>query len=177
MPHEHHILNWHIANLEYANAACMHELSLAHWDQDDPNELQGHHCFLPGGNLRLVTALAEGVPVFYSTAALQIAHGQNGVEVTCTNGKVFRADVALCTMPLGVLKSGSIQFEPELPGRKQHAIRSLGPMPQEGCCGSEQGVTRTVAMLFPHAFWGDGIDTFGRVADSTGRRGEYFLFY
>ena len=40
------------------NVTCMHlagppaeeaaTLSLRHWDQDDPNELQGAHCFVPG---------------------------------------------------------------------------------------------------------------------------------
>jgi hypothetical protein len=37
---ESQLLNWHIANLEFANAAPVSSLSLAHWDQDDPHELQ-----------------------------------------------------------------------------------------------------------------------------------------
>ena len=42
------LLDWHFANLEFANAACMSALSLSKWDQDDPNELGGAHSFLPG---------------------------------------------------------------------------------------------------------------------------------
>eukprot|EP00976_Prorocentrum_cordatum_P082258 1184743-Prorocentrum_minimum.AAC.2 len=56
-----------MANLEFANAACLSDLSLAFWDQDDPHEIEGDHVFLPGGNMRLVAALAEGVPIFYRT--------------------------------------------------------------------------------------------------------------
>jgi len=40
--------NWHLANLEFANAASIEELSVRTWDQDDPHELSGPHCFLPG---------------------------------------------------------------------------------------------------------------------------------
>ena len=39
---------WHTANLEFANAASIKELSVRSWDQDDPHELPGAHCFLPG---------------------------------------------------------------------------------------------------------------------------------
>ena len=48
------MLDWHFANLEFANAAPLRTLSLRTWDQDDPHEMQGAHCFLPGmhGNIR-----------------------------------------------------------------------------------------------------------------------------
>lgn len=42
------LFDWHLANLEFANSCHMDSLSLRHWDQDDPNELLGAHCFLPG---------------------------------------------------------------------------------------------------------------------------------
>ena len=42
------LYNWHLANAEFANAACARSLSLRHWDQDDPYEMLGPHIFLPG---------------------------------------------------------------------------------------------------------------------------------
>ena len=45
---ERRLLDWHFANLEFANAAPLRALSLRTWDQDDPHEMQGAHCFLPG---------------------------------------------------------------------------------------------------------------------------------
>ena len=42
------LFNWHTANLEFANAASIRELSVRSWDQDDPHELPGAHTFLPG---------------------------------------------------------------------------------------------------------------------------------
>lgn len=48
---ERRVLDWHFANLEFANAAPLRALSLRTWDQDDPHEMQGAHCFLPGAPL------------------------------------------------------------------------------------------------------------------------------
>ncbi|KAG7205312.1 hypothetical protein KM043_007316 [Ampulex compressa] len=45
------ILDWHFANLEFANATSLSNLSLKHWDQDDDFEFTGSH--LTGAHLRL----------------------------------------------------------------------------------------------------------------------------
>ncbi|PPD73741.1 hypothetical protein GOBAR_DD29338 [Gossypium barbadense] len=135
---EINLFNWHLANLEYANAGLVSKLSLAFWDQDDPYDMGGDHCFLPGGNGRLVM----------------------------TGSQVYEGDMALCTVPLGVLKSGSIKFVPELPQRKLDGIKRLG-----------FGLLNKVGMLFPYVFWGTDFDTFGHLTNDPSRRGEFFLFY
>nr|POF10724.1 protein flowering locus d [Quercus suber] len=162
---EMNLFNWHLANLEYANAELLSKLSLAFWDQDDPYDMGGDHCFLPGGNGRLVQALAENVPISYEKTVHTIRYGSDGVQVIA-GSQVFEADMALCTVPLGVLKSGSIKFIPELPQRKLDGIKRLG-----------FGLLNKVAMLFPHVFWGTDLDTFGHLCDEPSRRGEFFLFY
>ncbi|PIA55029.1 hypothetical protein AQUCO_00800041v1 [Aquilegia coerulea] len=159
------LLHWHLANLEYANAGCLLDLSVAYWDQDDPYEMGGDHCFLAGGNWRLIKAMCEEVPIFYGKTVNYIKHGNEGVEVV-SGDQVFRADMVLCTVPLGVLKNRIIKFEPELPKRKLGAIERLG-----------FGLLNKVAMIFPHVFWEEDIDTFGRLNQDTHRRGEFFLFY
>eukprot|EP01018_Ginkgo_biloba_P020441 Gb_15792 [translate_table: standard] len=162
---ERRLFNWHLANLEYANAGLLSKLSLAFWDQDDPYEMGGDHCFLPGGNGRLIQALTENLPIFYEKTVHTIRYGSDGVQVQA-GGQVFQGDMALCTAPLGVLKSSSIRFIPELPQRKLDAIKRLG-----------FGLLNKVAMLFPHVFWAAELDTFGHLCDDTIRRGEFFLFY
>ncbi|ERN14660.1 lysine-specific histone demethylase 1 homolog 1 [Amborella trichopoda] len=162
---ERMLLNWHHANLEYANASLLSDLSLAFWDQDDPYEMGGDHCFIPGGNGRFVKALSEGLPIFYGKTVDLIRYGTNGVQVRAGN-QVFQGDMVLCTVPLGVLKKGSIKFEPELPQSKNEAIQKLG-----------FGLLNKVAMLFPHCFWGAEIDTFGHLSVDKCKRGEFFLFY
>ncbi|XP_058103183.1 protein FLOWERING LOCUS D [Magnolia sinica] len=162
---EMNLFNWHLANLEYANAGLLSKLSLAFWDQDDPYDMGGDHCFLPGGNGRLVQALAENLPIFYEKTVNTIRYGSDGVQVVA-GSQVYEGDMALCTVPLGVLKSGSIRFVPELPQRKLDGIKRLG-----------FGLLNKVAMLFPHVFWGTELDTFGHLSNDPARRGEFFLFY
>jgi len=48
------------------------------------------------------------------------------VTVVCDNGESIEADAVVLTVPLGVLKSGRITFEPELPAQKTDAISRLG---------------------------------------------------
>ncbi|KAJ3680487.1 hypothetical protein LUZ60_016765 [Juncus effusus] len=162
---ETRLFNWHLANLEYANAGLIGKLSLAYWDQDDPYDMGGDHCFLPGGNGRLVQALAEGVNIVYEKTVHTIRYSVDGVQVLA-GAQTFHADAALCTVPLGVLKNKTIKFVPELPQRKLDSVRRLG-----------FGLLNKVAMLFPHVFWRADLDTFGHLSEETDKRGEFFLFY
>ncbi|KAK3001470.1 hypothetical protein RJ639_020887 [Escallonia herrerae] len=162
---ERMLLDWHLANLEYANATLMSNLSMAFWDQDDPYEMGGDHCFIPGGNERFIRALAEDLPIFYDRTVESIRYGVDGVLVYA-GGQEYRGDMVLCTVPLGVLKKEKIEFVPELPQRKKDAIGRLG-----------FGLLNKVAILFPYDFWGGEIDTFGHLTDDSSMRGEFFLFY
>ncbi|CAL0303789.1 unnamed protein product [Lupinus luteus] len=136
---EKQLLEWHFANLEYANAGCLSNLSAAHWDQDDPYEMGGDHCFLAGGNWRLINALSEVIPIFYERLS------------KLSNMEAMKK---------------AIKFEPELPTRKLEAIERLG-----------FGLLNKVAMVFPHVFWGQDLDTFGCLNRQSRQRGEFFLFY
>lgn len=164
-PEERMLLDWHLANLEYANAAPLADLSMAFWDQDDPYEMGGDHCFIPGGNSQFVRALADGIPIFYGQNVRRIQYGCDGVMVY-TEKQTFRGDMALCTVPLGVLKKGDIDFVPELPAQKREAIQRLG-----------FGLLNKVVILFPFDFWDGRIDTFGHLTEDSAQRGEFFLFY
>ncbi|KAK9804501.1 hypothetical protein WJX73_000258 [Symbiochloris irregularis] len=161
---ERQLLDWHFANLEFANAAELEALSLSKWDQDDPNELDGAHCFLPGGNIRLVAALAEGTPVMYNSVVTQICASREGVAVRTATHE-FKGDAVVVSVPLGVLKAKSITFKPPLPPRKLEAIQRL-----------DFGLLNKIALLFSKAFWGR-VDMFGRLPMDTASRGEYYLFY
>lgn len=164
-PEERQLYDWHLANLEYANAGLLTKLSLAFWDQDDPYEMGGDHCFLPGGNVKIIQALAEDIPVLYGKTVHTIKYGPEGVKVW-VGEECYDADMALCTVPLGVLQRGMVKFEPDLPQRKQDAVKRLG-----------FGLLNKVVMLFPEVFWGSELDMFGHLAENPSKRGEFFLFY
>jgi len=59
-----------------------------------------------------------------------------------TDAQTFEADAVVVTVPLGVLKSGSIEFVPALPTRKQTAIERLGV-----------GVLAKLVLRFDETWW------------------------
>lgn len=52
------------------------------------------------------------------------ANGSAVIE--CSNGHVLEVDKVVLTSPLGVLKAGSIAFDPPLPTWKKGAIERMG---------------------------------------------------
>lgn len=71
---ERRLLDWHFANLEFANAAPLRQLSLRTWDQDDPHEMQGPHTFLPGETPHAFCKSRFGVLIPLSTLPLFGCH-------------------------------------------------------------------------------------------------------
>ncbi len=79
---------------------------------------------------------------------------KGGVSVYTKKGLEYRGDAVLCTVPLGVLKAGDIEFEPPLPTRKTSAIRNTG-----------MGNLCKLVLKFPSHFWGDDEVYFGLARD------------
>ncbi|KAJ3358754.1 hypothetical protein GGF31_004991, partial [Allomyces arbusculus] len=63
------LIHWHIANLEFANATTIDQLSLEHWDQDDEHEFFGPHSMVVGGYGQVPYALAYGAPSSSSSSS------------------------------------------------------------------------------------------------------------
>lgn len=82
--------------------------------------------FLTGGNINLIEPMLRSLPLYYNHVVDRIEYGKEGVSVHTNNGKDFKANAVLVTVPLGVLKKGVIQFEPQLPQRKLDSIARLG---------------------------------------------------
>ena len=135
------IIDWHFANLEFANATPLNNLSLKHWDQDDGFAFTGSHLTVRNGYSCVPVALSEGLDIKLNTAVRQIRYNQQGVEVTTSNARnntnpvTYKADCVLCTLPLGVLKQSitstasspnTVTFNPPLPDWKKDAVQRLG---------------------------------------------------
>lgn len=171
------ILDWHFANLEFANATSLSNLSLKHWDQDDDFEFTGSHLTVRNGYSCVPVALSEGLDIRHNIAARAVRYGPNGVEVWAapsrnphTNHTVYKADAVLVTLPLGVLKTSAppsgITFNPPLPDWKAQAIQRLG-----------FGNLNKVVLCFERIFWDPTANLFGHVGSTTASRGELFLFW
>jgi monoamine oxidase len=134
-PRDMRLLSWHHANLEYANAVSVNQLSLSGWDQDIGNEFEGEHSEVIGGYQQVPRGLWQSPSqldvrfntpiktVHYNTEECEIG---KAVRVECSNGENYEADQIILTTPLGVLKSGSIAFQPPLPDWKQEVIERMG---------------------------------------------------
>ena len=99
------IIDWNFANLEFANATPLNNLSLKHWDHDDGFAITGSHLTVRNGYSCVPVALSEGLDIKLNTAVRQIRYNQQGVEVTTSNARNNTGlGPVLCTLPVGVLK-------------------------------------------------------------------------
>lgn len=177
---------WHQANLELSCGAPLNQLGYE-WNDDEPYGYDGAHVSLTSGWKSVVEGLSEGLNIMYGSPIQQIRvvndtasprrskrrrngdkteswdSKQNGdkVYVTLTTGKVLKADVVVCTLPLGILKippssPGGIEFDPPLNEEKQTAIQQLG-------CG----LLNKCAIQFPYRFWSDESDFLGVVDEKS----------
>lgn len=92
----------------------------------------------------------------------KIVRRHNGVKVTVEDGRTFFADAAVIAVPLGVLKSNTIKFEPRLPEWKEEAINDIGV-----------GIENKIVLHFDNVFW-PNVEFLGVVAE-TSYECSYFL--
>ena len=97
--------------------------------------------FVLDGMDRLVQPLAEGLPVRFGQTVKRIAYGIDGVRVE-TERETFTADGVVVTVPIGVLQSDQIVFEPALPHSHRTALSRLG-----------MGLFNKIILRFPRVFW------------------------
>ncbi|MFZ4815987.1 MAG: FAD-dependent oxidoreductase [Phototrophicaceae bacterium] len=147
---------------EQEYAADADQLSL--WSWDTGGELLGEDVWFPNGYDWLPRLLAEGLDIRLNTPVQSVRYSTGGVTVTA-NGQTFSGDAALITLPLGVLKAGSVQFEPPLPRRKQQAIDRLG-----------MGLLNKLWMRFDEVFWDDDVTVIAHADDTPTRWGAFFNF-
>lgn len=124
--------------------------------------LPGGHGLMVRGYLPVIHTLAKGLDIRLGHRVTKITRRYNGVKVTVENGKTFAADAAIITVPLGVLKSKRIKFEPKLPDWKEAAIADLGV-----------GIENKIILHFGNVFW-PNVEFLGVVAE-TSYGCSYFL--
>ncbi|KAF9355232.1 hypothetical protein BGX34_010575 [Mortierella sp. NVP85] len=190
------LIHWHYANLEFANATPLDQLSLRHWDQDDEYEFSGPHSMVVRGYGQVPLALSQGLDIRLNTPVSSIERssastkgrprtysvGQNNepIQIKCRDGTMLSCSVAVITVPLGVLKSRQIYFSPPLPSWKEQAIRNLG-----------FGLLNKLVLVFNKPFWDTTTELFGYVGGGKdgsasaaydlnryrSSRGKFYMFW
>ncbi|CAJ2500943.1 Uu.00g037960.m01.CDS01 [Anthostomella pinea] len=150
------LMNWHVANLEYSNATNYNQLSIGGWDIDAGNEWEGKHTMVVGGYQNVPLGLAVSpsrLDIRKNAAVKKVSYDSSGSEaarVECEDGSTIEADYVVSTIPLGVLKHESVEFNPPLPSSKTDAIGRLG-----------FGILNKIILVYDEAFWDSGRDIFG----------------
>ncbi|MEU1569154.1 NAD(P)/FAD-dependent oxidoreductase [Streptomyces mirabilis] len=110
-------------------------------------DLKGPDLLLPRGYDRLLAHVRGDIPVRMQQVVTGVQYSSDGVTVTLKEGDTVRADRVVITVPIGVLKAGTIDFQPALPNAKHEAIRALGA-----------GLLDKLWLEFPKPFWDKDVD-------------------
>ena len=95
---------------------------------------------------RLIDILALDLDIRYAQIVREIAWRRGAVTVISSGGE-WHADHLVVTLPIGVLASGSVRFEPGLPPAITDPLASL-----------RMGLLNKICLTFPHAFWDQRAD-------------------
>jgi polyamine oxidase len=120
---------------------------------EDPSELaiaalnegkaiRGGDTLLDKGYGAITDHLAEGLDIRLEWVVSEIEYGDGGVTVCSVDGAELRADLAVVTLPVGVLRAQRVAFTPPLPSDKLDALAGLG-----------SGLLDKLWLAFDDVFW------------------------
>ena len=132
---------YEIAEVQHAFGAGPRQLGREAYTEGD--WYGGPDAVIPAGYDQLIPALAGNYRLLTGLPVTRIDHGGPArAGITAADGSTARFDAAVVTVPLGVLKAGSITFAPALPDLNQDAINRLG-----------MGLLSKVCLRFDRPFW------------------------
>lgn len=159
------VLEWYLTSIEGIYGADLSWLSLKNWDQDDTYNYGSENSLILQGYGNLIDSLAQGLDIRLGFRVDRIDYGSPYEKIKVETSKgTFEADYVICTVPLGILKTGGIIFTPPLPNEKISAINRLG-----------FGLLNKLVLFFPQVFWDSTADYIGSTSISS-NRGEFYLF-
>lgn len=154
-------LAWVVSVSEGVQGAPAEFIDLGEWY---PREATGVNAMPTGGYRRLVEDVAAGLDIRLNCAVGVIAYNQKRVTLHTQAGPLA-ADAVIVTVPLSLLKSGRLLFDPPLPAPKQAAIAAIG-------YGGD-AVLNKVFLRFPHRFWPDIQDRCVALPEAPHQRGFF----
>jgi monoamine oxidase len=114
---------------------------------DEGEEFAGADKLVPSGYDRLVAFLAAGLVVHTGVEVQRLKPLAHGVEVCVAGGGKLTANHVIITVPLGVLRAGTIAFDAVLESDRVAAIGRL-----------RMGLLNKCWLRFPWVAWPDDVD-------------------
>jgi hypothetical protein len=109
---------------------------------DEGASFRGGDALLAGSYAGLLRRAAGDLPIITGVNVERIEWSRSGVEVSAADGGTYLSEVVVVTVPIGVLKAGSIAFTPGLPTVTRQAIAGLG-----------SGLLDKLWLAFDEPFW------------------------
>jgi len=150
------------AYTEFSKGGAIEKLFALYYDAD--KAFPGDDVVVTTGYDKILKPLSKNLDIRLSTKTFKINYDDNGVIIETNQGS-FQADYVICSVPLGVLKSNTISFNPALPDNVQENINTIG-----------FGSVTKIAFKFQNAFWDTGTQYFGIMTKPKGRW-NYWLNY
>ena len=138
--------------LEHEWAGPRSEVSLLEYDK--ALNFAGHDRVFPQGYSQLTDKLVSDSRTLLGHEVKQIDYSGALVDVLTNHGS-YHAHHVLVTVPLGVLQSGKIAFNPSLPASKREAIRE-----------TRMGVFNKIFLKFDAVFWDKDYELIGYIGSS-----------
>ncbi|WP_375497311.1 flavin monoamine oxidase family protein [uncultured Nostoc sp.] len=110
--------------------------------------------FVVGGMDRIIDYLARGLTIQLSEVVNQIIYNHQGVCIH-TQRQIYQADAVIVTLSIGVLRSGQILFNPELPITYRRALTRI-----------DMGLLNKIVLRFPDVFWPEEVDLLAMLSNS-----------
>ncbi|MEO1107415.1 MAG: FAD-dependent oxidoreductase [Pseudomonadota bacterium] len=129
-----------VVSVQHSAGADTAEINVLAYLRD--TDYGGEEVVLPGGYAQLLDAFASDYDIQLNRVLARVEFDGEGVRLEDKAGQSDRFDTVIVTVPLGVLKQGSITFSPPLPNRRQSAIESLG-----------MGTLDKVYLRYEDVFW------------------------
>lgn len=162
-PRNRRFMRWALAwEIESDEGDDLKFLSLKnYWDEEENSHpLGGEILSIPGGYGQIAQLMSAGLDIRLNQVVTSIEYDNTSVTVMTDNGQ-FHGDYAVVTLPLGVLKAGSVAFTPALPKSKLDAIQHLN-----------MGSADKVVLRFSEIFWPD-TEFLGYTSDTPGQFVEW----
>lgn len=95
------------------------------WAYDESREFEGDDELFPEGFDQIPRYLGQGLDIRLGNAVRAIERRAKGVRVSLVDGSAIDADHVIVTLPLGVLRAGTVSFGSPLAPQRQQAIETL----------------------------------------------------
>lgn len=125
----------------YNNRAGTAADTINAWAYMFTRDYSGAEILFPDGYDHILSQFEGPYETALNTEVTQIVYDKSGANIITSEAST-RFDAVILTVPLGVLKSGNIDFSPPLPDDKQGAIAKLG-----------MGTLDKIYLQFDTVFW------------------------